>query len=703
MDGGEALPGAGVQGLAEERRQARRVQLGLVHGWRLVGLRGAAVEGVAAGVQLEQAQGSGVAVRGVAPAVAVGISVSGGAAEHVLGRGPGQGEVDDRQARLAHQEVLRLEILVHHPLLLQVLQRRHQVLGQPALGVGLLHRRLGQRAAQGLAAHPFHDHGQPPLHHVGQVHHLDDVGAVQGVQHLELVAQGRLGRVGVARDLQGASARAHQVPGGVDDGHATLAQPAENLVVAAHSGSGGQVVRVQGGAIFRQQRLGGRGGAQCLAHGGLGRGQVRVAVRGAQGHHARHRLIQGRGHTGRQVPHTSDQALLAHERLGAIEQGLSRQQQPQQRSQGELVGRGLGVAERGDYLGRGEAHPLVPQGRAVDGLGGGHLLGQVESGEAQVGLVRSVCHQHHLGPQQAVDNPLVMGMADTPHRLEPKLGARRVPPGLLAVAFQPGGQRHPGELLQGQHDALLFVEGGICLEDVRPAAQPRQDLGLPAYTLQNGLLICLGGQRRDAVHPQHPLLIDLPVSPQVLDEAVVLVQPLEDLVLSDDARGARRLAGGLQYVEHGVFHLLVHRGQVGAAAEHAHRRRRRDGPDDICPRLHPHAAGRAPHPAGGSRREEHQPLDPHPAGRVVVALEQAVQDLGGLAVERQGAADGPIVYEPVEVRALHVAAVALDLHHEHGVGSQHHRVQLVDLPAALHQPRVAQHRAGLGQVLHQKA
>jgi hypothetical protein len=73
--GREALFWNRIEGLQEEGGEAGRVDVVLTHGRGLAGLGDLAVEGVAAGVELEQAERSGEAIGGVGPARAAGVAV----------------------------------------------------------------------------------------------------------------------------------------------------------------------------------------------------------------------------------------------------------------------------------------------------------------------------------------------------------------------------------------------------------------------------------------------------------------------------------------------------------------------------------------------------------------------------------------------------------------------------------------------------
>jgi len=661
---------------------------------------------MAPGVQLEQAERGGVAVGRVAPAQARRIPVQRSPPEGRILDHQGEAEVDDLQPVVAHQQVVGLEVLVRDALLLQVLQRGQQVLGIAPQGVQVGLAVLLEPAAQGGAPDPFHDQRQPILDHLGEVDHPHDGGVVQAAQDLVLAAQGLLGRIVGTGDLQGPDAARDQVLGRVDHGQPTFAEPVRDLVVRPHPIAGLEVVRVGRASPGKREQLdaGTALGLQRGLDGPPGVEQAGESLRAAQREHAGDGLVHGGRQAGVEVPGAQDQPPVGQQVAGALEEEAAGDQQTEQRAEAELVrGRG-GAAEGLEHLGRREAQALVGERGQRHGDPGLHLLGQVEAGDPQVGIVRLVLDQDHLGPQQAMHDALLVRGPHRVDQLEPEADAGLqvlqvlAPRQDLPVSLQPGRQGDAGEVLEGQHDARFVLEGGIGPQDVGAAPEAPEHLGFPAGTGLDALLLRLVRQGRQVVDAQHPHAPVQPVLAEHLRVALAVLQRLLEVVLADAVHRLRAVAVALEQPQH----LALDRerdaaGQLPAAEALDQRLVLECGQDGLAG-VHPAGAGRAPHVHVRRRGEEDEALDPDPGGLEVLPLQEAVEHLAGLPVELQRAADG-VRYVPVVVVAVDLSPVGLDLHHVDGVRRHHDRVDLVHHAGALDQPGVAVDGVGGGQPL----
>ena len=702
----EALLGRGVERLAEERAEARRLDVVVANGRRLPGLRDSPLEGVAAGVELEQAERSGEAIGQMRPARARGIAVERGpTVGRVLGHRR-EAEVDDGEPAIADEEVLGLQVLVGDRLLLEVVEACEQVFGEPALRGRFRGGMERHPLAQRLPSNALHHEREAPLDHLGEIDDAHDVGMVESREHLVLAAQRLLCGVLGARDLERARATADEVARGVDDGHPALAQARHHFVVGADARARLEVVGVEGYATdVRERALRARRGISPQAHGLDGLGERREAVGGSQLDHASNRLVEAQGDALGDVAHPAHQATRGHQLASALEERLAGEQQREHRAEAELVGRWLCAAEGRDDLGRSEDQAIVSDGGEGDGGVARELLRQIEPRHANLRRLLLVLDQDDFRSKEAMHDALPVRLVERLRDAHPEVGAH-TQVGLLfaasvgTVAFHPRGERDALEVLERQHDACLVRERRIGTEHAFAAAQPTEDLRLPAGALRHAVALCAGGEWGDAVDAQHPLGRRETVLAEQLGERVLMIERLDDLVLADATDGLRATLRTRKELEQLALRER-RRSPRAALAQALDERRVLEGREDGLPRVNAVVAGGSTDADVCRGREKDEPLGPDLAGLIARVLEVSLQDLRGHAIELQRAAD-LLRQPPVVVGPLDTATVGLDLDDEDRERRDDDRVELEDDTAALHEPGVPVDRVVRGQALDEE-
>ena len=592
-------------------------------------------------------------------------------------------------------------------LLLEVVEAREQVLGESPLRVRVGLRMRREELPQRLACHALHDEGEAPLHHLAQVDDANDVRVIQRREDLVLVAQRLFGGVVDARDLERAGPAADEVAGGVDDRHAALAEPRDDLVVRTEANARVQVVRIQRRASVPHggKQIAWRG-VPAFSHRPNGFRQIRVAVGGPQLDHAGHGLVEGQRDALGHVSHAHEKAALGHELTRALEERLARQQECEDGAQAELVGGRLRAAEGRDHLGGCEHQPLVSNRRERHGGVDRELLRKVEPSHADRGRLGAVLDQDDLGTKEPVHHALAMGLVERGGETDPEVSSRHQV-GLLAalrpgtVLVDPGGEGDAAEVFERQDDARLVGERRVRAEDPLAATEAPQDLGLPARALGDAVALRVGCEWRDAVDPQDALGVRKAVLAEQLGERLVVCQRVDDLVLAHATNWARSLLDAGQQPKKVV---LGGRGTCRreTPAEALDKRGVLNGGEDVLPRVDAIVRTRAADSTVGGRGKEHEALNPGLARLVAFALELALQDLCAdpVLLDRTGHRVGDV---PIVVRPLDATAVGLDLDDVDGMRRDDDGVELVDDTRALDEPRIAVDRVLRRQALYDVA
>ena len=489
-EGGHGLAQGGLEGLgiqADLVLDHRGVALAIAP--HRQGAGGHLVEGDRGG----EALGIGVPARGLAQGQE-GVEVGHGAGADVLGRGVGQGEVEQHQVQLlalAHEcdaEVLGLDVAMGHAFLLQPVDCLEQVLAEALEELEVQPALLAQALGQGLLAGLVHQDADPALIVAHLVQGNDELVTAQTAQHrgLGLEAGVVVGLQGHLEHLLLALVVHQQGQGGGTLAEALLDHQAVDQAVAgfglervADQGLGG----LRGGdLVFELLEL-----VQEVGH--------RVEPAGDLGVGAE--LDQELERLGGTVEHGGDlQALalaqLLHQLVEGLRGRLAGEQVVGERAEGEDIGLFPGLAALRQRLGGhvdgagllDEARHVAGHGvaeagdAAAEGLAGGGL--PVEHLDLRrLGL--GVDHQDVLGAQGAMVEPLVVGIAhglgNPPDEVQPAAGAEPLA-ALAQIVVQALGLR--GVVVDQGRTALVL---GVALRT--------QDAGV-ADAVEDGVL-ALGG------------------------------------------------------------------------------------------------------------------------------------------------------------------------------------------------------------------
>jgi hypothetical protein len=396
-------------------------------------------------------------------------------------------------------------------LFLEMAEPGEQVFGEAALRVGLGRGVRGEPLAQVLAADALHDQGQSTLDHLGEVDDLDDVGVIEGGERLILAAQGVLGGVLGRRDLERAQATTDEVARGVDDRHAALAEAPLDLVVGADPGAGLEVLGVEPGLSFGGDRGERAGFGIAPVPDGDDRLRERgVAIGRAELDHPRDGLVEAERDLTRHVADPPHETTRRDQMASAVEQRLAGQQQGEDGAEAELVGGRLGAAEGRDDLRRGHDQAVVRDDGDSDCGFGCELLGEVEPGDPNLSRLGTIFDEDDVRAEEPVNDTLTVCVLERLRETDPQVRARvqirlHLAARVGSVALDPGGQRDPGEALEGEDDPGLVGEGRVCAEDPLAAAKAAEDLGLPASPFGDAVALPVRGERRDAVDTQDAL------------------------------------------------------------------------------------------------------------------------------------------------------------------------------------------------------
>ncbi len=657
----ETLRGLGVQRVRE--------QVGL-DGGRLAGVGRGAAEGVRAGQELVQDEEGGVEVVGRCPAalrvdqrvlVAVGPDgqllrlVDPARQTQVDERGPGLG--------VGEHDVVGLDVSVDVAGRVQRAERAEQA-GGDATDLDRVERVAGHGPQAGGHAIDVLEHEDGAFAVGADVVVADQVVMPDRVEDaglgLEPLGVGQLG------DLEDVQAARLGVAGQPGRRRCAPPQAPLELVYVEHDVRGLEVAVLVGRGLPADGILQLGGDEVGVGGPGLGRRVEQPAQQAGDGGGDRPVVGAGRGHVER-----------LEDVVGVGEQRPAREQLPERGSQGEEVAarRGLPGAKR---LRGGAPEGRVDQAAPSDRQrAAGDVAGQLERAQPDFGRLVLVADEHGVGGQPPVNELLVVDPRQRPSNTGAKYQASGQPCTALPC---PGAQRQQGRgVLELQDDALGIggrQEVRLVLEQVGHALELAEQGGLAQgeATDPQPLPVRVAGHRVDV--EDVALLGEAGRGEPCLVGAVLGGELLVELEVDEPCRATVRLPA----VEQDLADLaaepqreLAGLGQGGRIGERGHQLAPRDHGVVVVGR----DLGRGV--AGG---EQDEPFDPG-VGEVPAAGDELALQRTGLG-ELQGdwrLHKRAVVERPAVPVADDAAAPALQLHGEHGVGSDDDGVVLVVLPA----------------------